>query len=320
MFIPLFVRVLAIFFMISLGTLARKLGFLDTHTAQRTAGIVTNFFYPALIFSSLVNNFTLRKLAVNWPLPAAAFAIMAAGYCAGLGFRKSFQFKTPQQRNVFLFQATINNYSFLPMPIVLMLWGEPGVALLIFSTLGSEIAVWTLGILGLTGNTFKKENLRHLVSTPMLALFAAIAALCLKAAGVGTWFAQRGTFFPEASGSFLLTLDIFGKAAIPLAMFVAGSRLLDVKKNELFNPPQFGLAAIRLVLVPAAAVTAFFLLPFSPEARLILTTVAIMPCAIVSVVLSETYDADPKFAAAGVLLTHLFALLTIPAWLTLVMR
>ncbi|MFA5645806.1 MAG: AEC family transporter [Candidatus Ratteibacteria bacterium] len=319
MFIPLLIRVFAIFFIIALGALARKLKFLDTHTAKRTAVIITNFFYPALIFSSLTSNFTLQKLASHWVLPAATFGIMAIGYFAGIAIRDFFRFSSPSSRNVFLFQTTINNYSFLPMPIVLMYWGDAGIALLIFSTLGSEIAVWTLGILGLTGNTFKKENLRHLFSMPMLALFSAIIVLCLKAAGVGTWLGSYGSFFPEISASLITSLDMFGKAAIPLAMFVAGSRLLDVHISEIFHPAQFGIAGIRLLFVPAVAIALLIALPISKEILPVLATVAVMPCAIASVVLSETYGADAEYAAAGVFLTHVFGLITIPAWLTLVM-
>jgi predicted permease len=44
-----------------------------------------------------------------------------------------------------LFQCIINNYSFLPMPLAFLFWGEQGLALLIFSTIDSEIAFWTLG-------------------------------------------------------------------------------------------------------------------------------------------------------------------------------
>ena len=50
---------------------------------------------------------------------------------------------------------------------------------------------------------------------------------------------------------------------------------------------------------------------------MVLLVVAIMPSAVSSVPLSETYGSDSKFAASAVLTTHVFSLITIPLWLTL---
>ena len=55
MFIKLFIRILAIFCMIGFGILARKLNMLNRDTAGQMSRVVTNFFYPALIF-------TVRKI------------------------------------------------------------------------------------------------------------------------------------------------------------------------------------------------------------------------------------------------------------------
>ena len=321
MFIKLFVRILAIFSMIAMGALARKLRIIDANSTRKMARIITNFFYPALIFSYLVSNFSLGSLIRNWTLPAGALMIMYTGYLIGLLFSKLIPFSKEKERHVFLFQSTINNYSFLPIPIILMLWGNAGVAKLIFSTLGSEIAVWTIGIFALTGNKFKRENLRHLLSVPMLAIFFTIFVIIIKAWAVSAnYVLNQNGILAEIGNSFMTSFDIFGKGTIPLAMFVVGSRISELTTKHLFVMKQVYLTLLRLIIIPAVITLLLFLLPFENSIRLILLVVAIMPCAIASVVLSEVYDADVEFAASGVLITHLFSLITIPLWLFLFLK
>lgn len=317
MFIRLFVRILAIFCMIGAGILARRLNILNKETAGQMSRAVTNFFYPALIFSSLVGNFTLRGLVDNWALPIGAILIMLTGYILGVLFSRAISFSDDKEKNQFLFQSTINNYSFLPLPIILMLWGNVGVAGLIFSTLGSELSVWTLGIFALAGNKFRKENIKELLSVPMLAIFASIMVIAIRDVGV---YSFAGTFLGEVGLSFFSVLDIFGKGTIPVAMFIAGSRVAELKPHHLFTLKQGYVVALRLLLIPAIVALILYLIPFLAESRHILLVVAIMPSAISSVVLSEVYNSDTDFAASSVLTTHLFSLVTIPVWLSIFLK
>lgn len=321
MFIKLFIRILAIFCMIGFGIFARKLGFIDKNSSSRMSKLITNFFYPALIFTSLVNNFTARSLMANWFLPAGMAAIMATGYIIGRLSARFITFSSRDEKNQFMFQCTTNNYSFLPLPIILMLWGESGVAKLIFSTLGSEISVWTLGILALTGNKFRKENLKNLLSVPMTAIFLAIGVIVLRGLLQNSGnVLMSNAVLKEAGASFFSVLEIFGKAAIPVAMFVAGSSMADLKSHHFLTLKQAYLVALRLLVIPLFTVSLLYFLPFAKDARLVLLVVAVMPSAVSSVFLSEVYNSDTEFAASAVLTTHLFSLVTIPLWLSFFMR
>lgn len=321
MFVKLFIRILAIFCMVGFGILARKLNMLNGEANVRMSRVVTNFFYPALIFTALVGNFTLKGLAENWFLPAGALLIMSTGYMLGITVYRFIKFTGEKEKNQFLFQCTINNYSFLPLPIVFMLWGNAGVAALIFSTLGSELAVWTLGVFALTGNRFRRENLKRLFSVPMLAIFFSIAFMAIRDFLMSSTVCFTSLpFLQEAGFSFFASLDILGKGTIPVAMLIVGSRMAELKPHHLFTLRQGYVVVLRLLVIPAIAALILHLLPFPLETRLILLVVATMPSAIASVVLSEVYDSDTEFAASCVLTTHLFSLLTIPLWLSFFLR
>lgn len=316
MFVKLFIRILAIFGMIAAGILARKLNMLNKETASQMSRITTNFFYPALIFTSLTSNFTLKGLADNWMLPLGALIIMVVGYIVGNITALFTVFTEERQKGQFLFQSTINNYSFLPLPIVLMLYGDIGVAGLIFSTLGSELSVWTIGVLALTGNKFRKGSFKNLLSAPMMAiLFSIIVIAARDICGY-----RCGGNIQEIGQSVFSAISVFGQGAIPVAMFIAGSRMADLKPRNLFTVLQGYTVVLRLLIIPAIAAVIIYLLPFSQEVRNVLYVVAVMPSAITSVVLSEVYNSDTEFAVSCVLATHIFSLMTIPLWLSFLLK
>lgn len=318
MFIKLFIRILAIFGMIAAGIIARRMNMLTKETASQISRITTNFFYPALIFSYLVNNFSLKGLAENWVLPFGTLIIMTSGYITGNILSRFIPFKDEKQKGQFLFQCTINNYSFLPLPIALMLYGNTGVAYLIFSTLGSEISVWTMGVFALTGNRFRKDSVKNLLSIPMIAIFLSVVAIALR--DMCNFLYACPLIIKEAGSSFFSVIDIFGKGTIPVAMFIAGSRMADLKPHHLITSIQGYVISLRLLIIPAISSVFLYLLPFPVEARNILLIVAVMPSAIASVVLGEVYNSDTEFAASSVLTTHLFSLITIPLWLSFLLR
>lgn len=304
--------------MIGAGWIARRTGIIGADTTRELSRLLTSFFYPALIFSSMTRHFDLRGLVSHWPLPAATLGFMLLGFGIGLAAERFLRDAGERRAHAFLFQCTINNYSFLPMPLVLMFWGERGVAGLIFSTLGSELAVWTLGVYALSGRQLDRDSLRHLLNPPLVVMGVALAVIAVRdlfptTAGA-LLSAPTGRQAVEAIGA---ALRLFGGATIPVAMVVAGSRMATLTPAHVFSRLQLAVGALRLVVIPATAIGLFLILPFPDDVRRILLLVATMPSAVSSVVLSEIYGADADFAAGSVLITHLLCLFTIPVWMVL---
>jgi predicted permease len=317
-----FVRIAAVFLMIVVGIVARRRNLLDPESTRRLAVILTNLFYPALIYSALVTSFTLADLWRNLCLPAGAFLVIALGFALAYVAARGLSFPDARQRRAFRFQCAVSNYAFLPMPLALLFWGQPGVANLIFSTVGSELAVWTLGVMAISHHRLDRHSLRHLANVPTAAIAAAIATLALGQLLDGhsglAWL--RAGLAAEVRTALLSTLDIFGKATIPAAMLVAGSHMAVLKWDHLAGRPQTAVVLLRLVLVPAVIIGLLALLPLPVMATRVLTLVAVMPCAVASVAIGEIYEADNAFMASCVLLTHLVSLVSIPLWLTLVVQ
>jgi predicted permease len=318
----IFVRILAVFLMVALGVLARRFRVVDSTMTTQLAHLTTKFFYPALIYATIVRGFTLETLVQNLPLPGGALGIMLLGFVLGQIAVRMVHLDSEPRRRVFQFQCTISNYSFLPMPLCYMFWGEKGVALLLFSTVGSELAVWTFGVWGLTGGRLNRQSLRHLVNAPMCTILLAAATLTIL------HFIPPPLISPQAPetvgagrelwNSVLEALRLFGGATIPCSMVIVGSRMSQLQFGGLIDRAQVVLVTLRLVLVPAVALLVLHRIPLDDSVRQVLSVVAVMPTSFASILLSDLYDADSEFAAVGVLLTHLCCLVTIPLWFAVV--
>ncbi len=310
-------RIAAIFLMIGAGWLARRRDWIRPETIQDLSRLLISLFYPALILTTLTRNFTVDRLLANWPLPVGAFAVMVTGFGIGRICSRYFVTTGSRKARTFLFQCTMNNYGFVPLPLALVFWGETAAAALIFSTLGPEIVVWTFGVYALTGRRLDRSSLRHLANPPLFAVAASLVLI-----GVREWVPGVNTglghpVIQEAVAAITASATLLGGATIPVAMLIAGSRMAGLHPAHLFRPAELAVSAVRLVLVPGIAAAVLFLLPLDVQTRRILLLVAVMPCAVSSVLMSERYGADSEFAASSVLVTHLFCLLTIPLWLLL---
>jgi predicted permease len=212
----------------------------------------------------------------------------------------------------------MNNYSFLPLLIGAALWGEKAVALVIFSGLGSELCVWTLGLKALTGQKLDRRFLQNLVSVPMVALMFSFAVLALCSICM-----RHGLSPGDTSGELLKTLletcRMAGGATIPASALICGSRIALLHPGKLVTPLMAGTCALRLVVIPALCIAGLSLVPIPLDVRRVLILISVMPAAMASVTLAEAFGGDADFSAAAILATHLLCLVTIPLWLGFVL-
>ena len=164
MFALIFINVFCILLMVLPGVFARRKEWLSSNSTTELSHMVLRFVYPCLIFTAIFQRYSMKELIAEWKLPAYSFLVMFVGYLIGVLGGRMLRFASASEKKAFVFQSLMNNYSFLPLPLVLALYGENGVAALLFSTLGAEMALWTFGIFVLTGHQFKAKDLRHLLS------------------------------------------------------------------------------------------------------------------------------------------------------------
>jgi predicted permease len=240
---------------------------------------------------------------------------MLTGLIAGFPLIKFLTTQNAEQKRSFLYQATFNNYSFLPLAIIMKLYGDKEIAALIFSTLGAEIAVWTIGVnlLDKKGHFLSKEKLRHLLSLPLVSIYAAIGVLfVLHFTGLKIHDLTQDFFVAKI---FFDAIGQLGDATIPVTLIVAGGRMATINWTTLKDKTVWLLTSFRLIIIPALAVLLVSVL-FPENAYIkIMFIVAVMPVSVNSLVLGELYGGDQQFIGGTVLITHLISLFTIPLWL-----
>lgn len=315
MFLDLLIIIFSIFLMMIPGYLSARKSFLGEKSLLELSCVLVNFIYPCLIFSSLLNSFNSNDLANLWYLPAICFGIMLLGFLLGQIFIKLPFFSGLEEKRAFLLQCSINNYSFLPMPIAFSLYGDKGVAIVIYSSIGAEIALWILGVGSLHGFSFDKRTLKKFFSPPLLGLYFAIFLIVVS--GYFSFDLKGFISSDKLISRIMLSIKLIGSATVPVAMIVCGGRLALMSVKEFNKISIWLLIGARLLIIPLVAIFAIYLLPISGEYKNVLYIVASMPVAVASILLSEIYGGDKDFIAATVMLTHLFSLLTVPILLSL---
>ena len=317
MFLTLLVSTLCIFLMMAPGWLALRKGWLDRSSLRGISAINIYILYPCLIFSVIVRNFTFRSLLHSWYLPAISFGIMIIGYIIGLIATRFIRLKDPDREKSFIFQLTINNYSFFPLALILTLYGTGGTGILVFSTLGAELAVWTVGMFVLSGHKFEWKSLLHLLNPPMVGLYLSIAflAICELASVDPEFLTHSGTI----ANSIFNTISTLSGAVIPISMIIVGARLSRINLTDVMNRAVWLLSGLRLIAVPLAAIAIISILPIDTLSRHVMMIVAAMPVSLASMLISEIYGGDKGFVDGTVLLTHLLSMITVPAILAFVL-
>ncbi len=312
MFSTLFINVFSVFLMMIPGYVIIRRNIISESALKDFSHIIVKVLYPSLIFSSITTNFTLTKVLESWQLPVSIFMFCVLGYLIGLMYAGFFKSTDPQRRKSILYQMTINNYSFLPLAIISKLYGEQHMAALILSTLGAELAVWTLGMSILNMNTggFKFRDLKHLLSPPLISIyFSGLILLVLHFLNIPIQKVFDQNLLLNYTQKTIYEL---GQATIPMSLIMVGGRMGKIKLGDLTQRDLWAVALFRLVLIPIAGVIMFKLLfPEHPYLNVMLI-VAVMPNAIASLVMGELYGADQKLISGTILITHVLSLITIP--------
>jgi predicted permease len=312
----LFIKMLPLVLLALAGYVLCRARLIDVAFNRQLSLVMMNVFYPCLIISSILHNFTWETLLRNWMMPTGAMFILVTGWLVGFVTLPLLKRQPEPTRRCYHFICLMNNYSFLPILLGAALWGETAVALVIFSSLGSELCVWTLGVKTLTGQKLGAGFLKNLASVPMLALLGSCGLLAVIHGIGGHDVLPSPDTPPHVLGVTLLeTCRMAGAATIPASALICGARIAMLHPGKILSPLMAGACVLRLAAVPALCILVLSLVPLPLDVRRVLVLIAVQPAAMVSVTLTEALGGDANFSAAAVLVTHILCLVTIPLWL-----
>lgn len=296
--------------LIGAGMGARKFGIFSESTRKDMSMVIIDILWPALIFSSIINNLSAGEIVSNWYLPLLAMLTGVTGYFLAMGTAKAAGYKGGKKQ-MFLYHGTMNNYVYMAIPFVEVLIPGKGIGLLFIHNLGYIIILWTLGVAIFQGKRggFFKNLLNPGLGATFLAIFLVLTG----------WRA----FIPAP---LMAVISSLGSPTVVVALLVIGSLIYELGFKSLkFDLWNILLGIVRLMGVPAlllglALLAKNFLIfegvpLISNEALMIFMVVNLMPVSINSVSMAIRYGSSPELAAEGVVFTHLFSIITIALFL-----
>lgn len=288
--------------------LAKQRIFTDTVLAALSR-LITNVTLPCLAFYSIVTNLTLPAFFGIYYLPLIALFFIFIGFVIGMAYLPFIE-TSERTSNTFLHLMVLNNFSFLPLPLIAMLYGDYGIAVLFMLSIGFQVGYWTLGVWTLSRSLTVQQQIRCLLNPCLLTILCStvIAISGLK------------EYIPVP---VILASQYTGTITIPLMMFVVGGTLYGVNlKQDILLHILFVI--LRLVFFPlliiislniAIALVFSLKLPFTipPAVYNIILIVSLMPAACTAPSLCKRFNAgDEQFAASAVFWTTACSVVTIP--------
>lgn len=334
--------VLIIVFMIGLGWLFGKLGYIGREHKKLFIKLIISVGMPALV----VNNFfgkldfsTLERPFLFFLLPVGSMLLMLL-----LGILLAAILKPEKKRRgTFIVLCAFSNSLYIGLPMCAGLFGDAAIPYVMCFYIVNTTLFWTVGnyLISKSGgngraeaaedtrNAGDKDNpadkscarlgnktrkrvkkealntLKRLFSPPLIAI---VISLPLFAFGV------------KLPQPIIKLSGYIGNIVTPLALFYIGYALYEYGFKSL-KPDKATLAVLfmRFIAAPAIMLGLCFLLDFKGMPAGVMLIEASMPVMTNAAVLAASYDADESFAAGCMSLSTLVSCIVVPL-LMLLMR
>jgi predicted permease len=253
---------------------------------------------PCFILDKILGSAVLRSgPVVLWSI-GLGYGMIVCGILLGLGVGRLLGMERGTGMRSFALSAGCQNFGFTAAPVVESLWGSGALALLFVHNIGTETAVWSVGVMMLSRE--RGIPWRRLINGPVIAVTIGLTLVTLG-------------LDDQITGSPRKAMSMIGVGAFPLAILITGCSMMDLVGEEKPNLRViFGASLVRLVLAPAAILCAAKFLPISTELKQVMVVQAAMPAGMTAILLARMYGGRPAFAVQVVIATTVLSLLTLP--------
>jgi len=290
---------LPVYMIVALGPILRRTGAMTPEMDKGIMTMAVHLFFPCLILDKVLGSEILRDAGVVGVSMGIGFGLILAGTGIAWLVGPLIGLKIGSGRRTFAVSGGLQNYGYVAIPLIAYLFSDGDVmAVLFIHNLGVELAMWTLGLMLLSG-----------VGTPSAKVFlkGPIIAVVL-----GIFLLQTGLdrFVP---GAVLSAFEMLGACAVPISLLLVGTVVYDLVGKVKFDW-KIGIGGI---IVRLGLLTVLFLLvakfvPMPVELQKVLVVQAALPSAMFPIVLSRHYGGRTDVAMIVVLSTTIASMLTMP--------
>lgn len=263
--------------------------------------LLVNIFLPCKVFNTFANNFSVEYFARNYVLPLAALVLLAV-LAVSSRFISRLLTKREYERKVYTYSFAITNYAYLGYALIGSVFGEAVLAQFMLFAIPFIVYTYTVGYVLLTGG---KKPLKKLLNPITCAIV------------LGIIFGLTGLRMPDVLGSVVSSASA---CVGPLSMILTGITLSSFAAKELLtDKTAYVFSAMRLIVIPALAYVICLGLRLEQLAPMVLI-ITCMPCGLNTIVFPKLIGEDCKPGARLALITHVFSVVTLPFWLSLLLQ
>ena len=294
-----FNTILAIFFMLALGYIAKKAGYLKEEDIGVINKIILYLCLPAFVINGVMGSKLNMAMFIT---PGAGVICEGIVLCVAFLICKLFKFNKDLTYGVMLCSAFANT-GFLGYPVVSSLFNSRLAmpSAVIFDQFGMQfflviiapiLASW---ILGKNQEISKTRNFFELFKKPVFPVL--ILSLIF-----------HNIKMPEF---FMMATGMLGKSIVPLAMMVIG---LNLKTSSIFKyiKPLFVVICLKLLLLPLLMYFLLTLLDIDGTVLKVVVLQASLATAVLSGILVAENKGDGTFASSAIFVTTLLDVAMIP--------
>ena len=290
----LFICMGSLFLMILVGIVCCRTGLLDHRGNKVLSGLVINVALSAKIIDSMVNTEVSLTGGEAKDLLVAIVVVYILWWLLGLAFSR---LMPRDHRRLYLFMMMFGNIGFLGYPLVSALYGADKLFYVALFNVPFNILVYTYGVYLIRG-TAGGHSWKSFLNAPILAVLLSGLLLLL------------GIRLPAPVADAVTSL---GEMTVPGAMLVVGASLGHVKVRSVLREWRFfALAAASLILRPVVCWAVLRLVISDPVVLAVGVLLSAAPVAANTTALCVEYEVDEFHASAGVLITTILSMLTIP--------
>lgn len=225
-------------------------------------------------------------------LLSAIIVILVPGLIAWIVFRVM----GISQRGVYLPIMFMNSVN-LPFPILTAAYGKDAIPLALMFYLTAFLGIFTLGLIIVSGG--KEKGYFKIFQEPVV--YVVLFALLFNVGNVEV---------PEfINGS----AHLLAQATIPMVLLALGIQLAQVKITEL--KLTFIAVAIRFAGGALTGIFCVWLFQLEGLAYKVVILESVMPCAVITSLVSQKYRAQPEIVASTILISTLLSIIIIPCTL-----
>lgn len=288
------------------GAVLRRLGILKREHDAGVMNVIFSVMLPAFILDRTLGAEVLRNVQVIATGAGLGFSLIITGIGIGYLAGKTIGLAPGHGIRTFALATGCQNYGFTAIPVVEILWGGSAVALLFVHNLGVEIAIWSVGVMLLSGDA--GIPWKRLINGPIIAVGIGLVLVALRIDG-------------SITGPVRTAISMIGIGAFPLAIMMTGAAIMDLVGTETPSWKIITMSCVvRLAVMPAVIILCAKFIPMAIELRQILLVQAAMPAALTPILLARLYGGRPAVAMQVVVATTVVSIFTLPYIITFGIR